>query len=116
MKPLLSGLMATAIAASFAIPLPMTADAAPVYVPKSQQAGAEQARPDVQQVRRWRRAYRRNLWRDGYYNGYYGDPFYYRSYRAYRPYRYYRPYGYYRPYYRPYRYYQPPGITLWFNF
>ena len=36
MKTLLSGLMATALAASFAMPLPMQANAAPLVVPNAQ--------------------------------------------------------------------------------
>jgi hypothetical protein len=105
MKTLLSGLMAAALAASFAVALPMPADAAPAYVPKSEQMRTEQARPDVQKVhskRKWRRAYRRHAYR--YYDDdyYYGHPRYYRSYHGFRPHRYYRRHR--------------PGITLQFNF
>ena len=109
MRTFFSGLMATALAASFAIVLPMPADSAPVYVPKSEQARTEQARPDLQQVhskrylRKWRRANRRHVSR---YRHYYGDPYYYRR----DPY-YYRSYG-------PHRYYRRhrPGLILQFNF
>ena len=107
MTRLPSGLMATAIAASFAVVVPMPADSAPVYVPKSDQVRTEQAVPEVEKVhsrryyRNWRRGQRR-YWRDRYY---YGDPYYRRD-------------SYYRSYYgpRPYRYYRRPGVTLYFEF
>ena len=111
MKALLSGLMATMLAASFAIASAMPLDAAAIYAPQS-----EQMRADVVKVhnpwrgRHWRadrRWARRHARRDRYY---YGDPYY-----SYRP-RYYQ--RYYPRYYRPYypRYYRRPGVTLWFNF
>ena len=53
MNKLLSGLMATALAASFAIASVMPLNAAPVYVPKS-----EQVQTDVQQVNHTRRHWR----------------------------------------------------------
>jgi hypothetical protein len=113
MKTLLSGLMAAALAASFAVPLPMTAQAAPIYVPKVEQQGGT----DIQKVnhtyRHWqrqqrraeRRAYRqwrREAWRDSYY----GEPYRYSNRRAFRAYRDYDPY---------YRQYRRPGVTLEFN-
>lgn len=98
MNRLLSGLMATTIAASFAIGSAMPANAAPVFVAQS-----EQMRTDVVKVhnpwrnhwraeRRYNRWERRHAWRDRYYYG--GDPYY-----AYRP-RYYARQYYPRYYYR----------------
>ncbi|PSJ55688.1 hypothetical protein C7I84_22750 [Mesorhizobium ephedrae] len=112
MKTLLSGLMATALAASFAVAVPAPTNAATAFIPM-----AEQGRTDVhkashtyrhwqrQQRRAERRAYRRaerrayrRYARDRCY--YYGD-----CYRG----RYYgRSYG-----FRP-RYYRP-GISLHFD-
>jgi hypothetical protein len=129
MKTLLSALVATALAASFTLPLTFEANAVPVYVP---QVNKDEVRPaDAQQVhwrRHWHGGYRQSGWRGwngrrgwgapyGYYRrpyypsypsyyGYYGDQFYYPHHRRYyAPYRYYRPYGYYQP-----------GLTIWFNF
>jgi hypothetical protein len=115
MKTFLSSLMATALAASFAIPLPMEAQAAPAYIPVApvqSVPAADQGRPEVQKAahtyRHWkrqqrraeRRHWRRQAWRDGRYR----DRYYYRD-------------GYYgfAPRYRP-RYYRRPGVTLEFNF
>jgi hypothetical protein len=53
MNKLFSGLMATALVGSFAIASVMPANAAPVYVPKS-----EQVRTDVEQVNHTRRHWR----------------------------------------------------------
>jgi|EndMetStandDraft_8_1072994.scaffolds.fasta_scaffold352612_2 hypothetical protein len=53
MNKFLSGLMATALVGSFAIASVMPANAAPVYVPKS-----EQVRTDVEQVNHTRRHWR----------------------------------------------------------
>ena len=53
MNKLLSGLMATTLAASFAIASSMPLNAAPIYVPKS-----EQVRTDVEQVNHTRRHWR----------------------------------------------------------
>jgi hypothetical protein len=115
MNTFLSSLMATALVGSFAIASVVPANAAPVYVPKS-----DQVRSDVQNVnhtrRHWRmqqrraelraerradRWARRHAWRDRYY--YDND-----GYSAYRP-RYYR--DDYPRYYRRHR----PGVTLEFN-
>ena len=107
MNTLLSGLMATTLAASFAIASAMPLNAAPVYAPQS-----AQMRDDIVNVdNRWRGRYwradrrwaRRHAWRGRYY----GDPYY-----AYRP-HYYQP-RYYRPYYPGY--YRRPGVSLQFNF
>jgi hypothetical protein len=128
MNKLLSGLMATALVGSFAIASVMPADAAPVYVPKS-----DQVQSDVQNVshtrRHWRmqrraewrmqrraewgaqradRWSRRHAWRDRYYDdndGYYS---------VYRP-RYYRGDDYYRGDYPRYYRRHRPGVTLEFN-
>jgi hypothetical protein len=115
MKTFLSGLMATALAASFAVPLPMHAQAAPAYVPIApapSAPAADQGRPEVQKAahtyRHWkrqqrraeRRAWRRHAWREGRYR----DPYYYRGGYGFTP-RYYRD-----------RYYRRPGVTLEFNF
>jgi len=53
MNKFLSGLMATALVGSFAIASVMPANAAPVYVPKS-----EQVRTDVERVNHTRRHWR----------------------------------------------------------
>ena len=53
MNKFLSGLMATALVGSFAIASVIPANAAPVYVPKS-----EQVRTDVEQVNHTRRHWR----------------------------------------------------------
>jgi hypothetical protein len=121
MNKLLSGLMATALVGSFAIASVIPANAAPVYVPKS-----DQVQSDVQNVshtrRHWRmqrraewraerrgdRWSRRQAWRDRY--DYQNE-----GYSAYRP-RYYRGgdeyyRGDYPRYYRRHR----PGVTLEFN-
>lgn len=113
MKTLLSGLMGAMLAASFAIASATPSNAAPVYVPQS-----EQMRADVAKVhnswradRRYNRWARRHAWRDRYYYG--GDRYY-----SYRP-RYYQrdyyPRYYYPRHYYP-RYYRRPGFTLEFNF
>jgi hypothetical protein len=120
MKTVLSGLMATALAASFAVVLPISANAAPVSAPV-----LDVVRGDVVNVgsdrywkyprasrdfvdRRQNRWERRRAWRyrdryhdDGYYDDRYYDEPVYRSYRAYKP----------RRYYRRHR----PGVTLEFN-
>jgi hypothetical protein len=113
MKTILSGLMAAALAASFAVPLPIQAQAAPVYVPTAPSPAAEQGRTEVQKAahtyRHWkrqqrraeRRYWRRHVRRDRYYD----NPYYYRSSR----------YGFAPRYYR-HRYYRRPGVTLEFNF
>jgi hypothetical protein len=115
MNKLLSGLMATALMGSFAIASVIPANAAPVYVPKS-----DQVRSDVENVnhtrRHWRmqrraewraeRAYRwsrRHAWRERYYDD--NDGYY-----AYRPRYYHRYYGGDYP-----RYYRRPGVTLEFD-
>ena len=112
MNKFLSGLMATALAASFAMASEVPANAAPVFAPQS-----EQVRSDVVKVhnpwrnhwraeRRYNRWARRHAWRDRYYYG--GDPYY-----AYRPRYYHRYYGddYYPRYYR-----RRPGVSLYLNF
>jgi Ni/Co efflux regulator RcnB len=113
MNKLLSGLMATTLAASFAIASAVPLNAAPVYAPQT-----EQARSDVVKVhnpwrqgwrseRRYHRWGRRHAWRDRYY--YDNDGYY-----AYRPRYYNRYYGgdYYPRYYRRHR----PGVSLYLNF
>jgi hypothetical protein len=112
MKTLLSGLMAAALAASFAVPLPTVSQAAPVYVPTAPSPAAEQGRTQVQKAahtyRHWkrqqrraeRRYWRRHAWRDRYYR----NPYYYRGGYGFAP----RYYG--------RRYYRRPGVTLEFNF
>ena len=117
MNKLLSGLMATALAASFAIAAAMPSNAAPVYVPKS-----EQVRTDVDNVnhtrRHWRmqrraewrserRWARRHAWRDRYS---YGNDGYY----AYRPRYYHRYYG--GDYYPRYYGHRRSGVSLYLNF
>ena len=92
MKNLQSSLVASALAVSFAIASAMPMNAAPIYVPKSDQV----VRTDVEQVnhtrRHWRqmqrraerRAYRnwrRHAWR---HPGYYDDGYYYSYPRRYR--------------------------------
>jgi hypothetical protein len=93
MKKLLSGLMATTLAASFAIASAMPLNAAPMFVPKS-----EQMRTDVEKVQygpEWRRVNRNRDWRRAnrydrraearfYRRGGIG---YYRGHRGYREYR-----------------------------
>ena len=68
MNKLLSGLMATTLVASFAIASVVPSNAAPVYVPKS-----EQVQTDVQQVnhtrRHWRIQQQRRAERRAYRNG-----------------------------------------------
>lgn len=125
MKMLLSGLMATALAASFAIASGAPANAAPVYVPQSEQAQAPSDLQKVQYRGEWRDGYwqyRHRHWRGGWerrhawrayrssrwamrhaWRRYYDDDYYYRPY-----YRHYYP-GYYRPYHRP-------GVSLYLNF
>ena len=105
MKKLMSGLLATTLAASFAIASVVPLNAAPVFAPKS-----EQVRTDVEKVqyepwRRWnrrndrrmdrydrrmdrfdRREVRRDFYRDGddhYYNGYRGYRYRRDGYREY---------------------------------
>jgi hypothetical protein len=118
MKMFLSGLMATALAASFAIATGAPANASPVYVPQS-----EQARTDIQKAEYdgyWRpyhrygrdRGERRHAWR-----AYRAERWAMRH--AYRPY--YDDDYYYRPYYRHsypgyYRYHRRPGVSLFFSF
>jgi hypothetical protein len=107
MNKILSGLTATALAASFAIASEVPVNAAPVFVPQS-----EQVRGDVQQVRHdtywgrhrhWRH-HRRHGWRNRYY--YDNDGYY-----AYRPRYYHRYYGGDYP-----RYYRRPGVSLHLSF
>ena len=97
MNKLLSGLMATTLAASFAVASVMPLNAAPIYVPKS-----EQVRTDVEQVnhtrRHWRiqqqrraerrayRQWRREARRDFYRDRYYDDGYYYERRHAFRHY------------------------------
>ena len=114
MNTLLSGLIATTLAASFAIASAMPLNAAPMYAPQSVQMRDDIVKADHRWRGRYWRADRRWARRHAWRNRYYGDPYY-----AYRP-RYYQPYypRYYRPYYRPYYpgYYGGSGVTLWFNF
>ncbi|MCZ4093026.1 hypothetical protein [Sinorhizobium psoraleae] len=99
MKKLLSALTATILAVSFALPL----NAAPIFVPKSEQV---QTGP-VEQVRHRRHRHwhadhhwnRRYAWRSCRYYG-----------RCYP--RHYGYYGY-RDYYR---YHRRPGVSIYFNF
>jgi hypothetical protein len=115
MKTILSGLMATALATSFAIAVPEPTNAAP-YVPK-----AEQAWTDVQNAdhtyRPWRwqqerraerrdyRNWRRYAWRERCYR--WGDC---------PPHAYGRRYGFGPNYYYRRHYHRRPGVTLEFNF
>ena len=117
MKAILSGLMASALAASFAIAAMEPANAAPVYVPR-----AEQGQSDVQQVdhtyRHWRwqqerwaerraerRAWRRYAWRERCHR--WGDC---------PPYAYGRRYGFGpKHYYERRQYHRRPGVTLEFG-
>lgn len=101
MNKLLSGLLATSLAASFLIAPAMPLNAAPVFVPKS-----VETQSDVQQVkhRKWhrghrhwraerrhwraeRRHWRRHAWRDRYYDD---DYYYYRRHGLYDNRRYWR--------------------------
>jgi hypothetical protein len=116
MKKLLSVMIATFLAAAFAMPL----NAAPMFVPKT-----EQVREDVVEkvkhrkyYRHWRgdrRWHRRQAWRSCRYNGNCYPRRYYGGYR-----NYYRPYypGYYPRYYRPYYpgYYPRSGVSIFFSF
>lgn len=114
MNKLLSGLMATTLAASFAIASVVPLNAAPVYVPKS-----EQVKTDVQQVnhtrRHWRiqqqrraerrayRQWRREARRDFYRDRYRDDGYYYERRHGFRHY--------------PRRHWRgDDGITLQFRF
>ena len=112
MNKFLSGLMATALAASFAI-----ASEVPAKRRRSLCRNPSRCRSDVVKVhnpwrnhwraeRRYNRWARRHAWRDRYYYG--GDPYY-----AYRPRYYHRYYGgdYYPRYYR-----RRPGVSLYLNF
>ena len=105
MKTLLSGLMATALAATFAAAMPMPAKADQVYIGDSGSVYVSD--------RDWRgHRMHRHHWR-AYRNYDSYDPYYYRSYHGFGAYdgpRYYR-HHYYRNYYRPYR----PGLTLQFG-
>jgi len=118
MKKLISALMATIVAAAFALPL----NAAPMFVPKPEQARADVVQP----VRHWRGWRGNRYWRNGrYWNNryawrscrYYGScyPRRYYGYRNYYP-RYYRPYypRYYQPYYPGY--YQRSGVSIYLSF
>jgi hypothetical protein len=97
MKKLFSALTATILAAAFALPL----NAAPIFVPKPEQARADVVQP----VKHWRNNghWRGNRhWRNGrYWNNRYAwrSPCYYGS--CY-PRRYYGYRNYYPRYYRPY--------------
>ena len=111
MNTLLSGLMATTLAASFAIASAMPLNAAPIYAPQS-----VQMRDDIVKVHNpWRgrhhwRADRRWARRHARRDRYLRRPLLRLSaalLSAYYP-------RYYRPYYP--RYYRRPGVTLWFNF
>jgi len=105
MKKLMSALAAAILAVCFAIPL----NAAPIFVPKPEQARADV----VESVKHWKGWRGNGYWRNGgHWNNryawrscrYYGCyPRRYYGYRDYYP-RYYRPYypGYYPRYYRPY--------------
>jgi hypothetical protein len=119
MNTVLSGLMATALAASFATALPTSALSAPVRAPAVDVARGGVV--DVESDRDWKyprtsrdfvdrrqdRWERRRAWRDDryyrdrYYDDGYCDEPVYREYRAHKP----------RRYYRRHR----PGVTLEFN-
>ena len=120
MKKLLSVLTATFLAAAFALPL----NAAPIFVPKTEQMQA------LETVKSWKKGHGNRYWRNGrHWNnryawrncGYYGScyPRRYYGYRNYYP-RYYRPYypGYYPRYYRPYYpgYYPRSGFSIYLSF
>lgn len=116
-KMVLSGLMATALAASFAIASGGPANASPVYVPQSEQA--RQAPVDIQKVQ-----YRRE-WRDGYWQ-YRHRPSRERwerrhAWRAYQADRWAMRHSWHRRHYyddtyRPYyRYHHRPGVSLYFS-
>ncbi|WP_248449449.1 hypothetical protein [Sinorhizobium meliloti] len=102
MSKLLSALIATILAASFALPL----NAAPIFVPKPAQVQADSAEQvNHRHYRHWRAERhwnRRHAYRSC---GYYG--------RCYP-----RHYGYsnYRPYHRYHRYHRRSGVTIFFNF
>ena len=112
MKKLLSLLTATFLAAAFALPL----NAAPIFVPKTEQIQA------LETVKYWKKGHGNRYWRNGrHWNnryawrncGYYGSC-YPRRYYGYR--NYYRPYypGYYRPYYPGY--YPRSGFSIYLSF
>ena len=117
MRTLLSPIIAATLAASFAMAIPVPANAAPVYVPN-----AAHARTDVQPVRHtyrhWlrqqrraelraeRRAWRRQMARERCYR--WGDC-YRERYYGFAP-RYHE-----RPYYGRRDYYRRPGLTLEFG-
>ncbi|MDX0018817.1 hypothetical protein GOC03_05570 [Sinorhizobium meliloti] len=102
MSKLLSALIATILAASFALPL----NAAPIFVPKPAQVQADSAEQvNHRHYRPWRAERhwnRRHAYRSCRYYG-----------RCYP-----RHYGYsnYRPHYRYHRYHRRPGVTIFFNF
>jgi hypothetical protein len=135
MKKLLSGWIATTLAAAFAIGSALPLNAAPIYVPNSEQMrvgapepvkyGGDWRRGNYRHWRAQRGWERRHAWRS-YRPGYY----YRRHYNDYGPYYgFNRPYypryypGYYRPYYPRYypgyypNYYRPnSGVSLYFSF
>ena len=120
MKKLLSVAAATMLAASFAMPL----NAAPMFMPKPEQARTD-AVENVNYSHRHHHHHHGRYWRSPYYgyNRYYHGyhrPYYHGYHRPYH-YGYYRPYhhGYYRPYYRPYYpgyYYPQSGFSLYLSF
>lgn len=111
MKKLLSPLIATILAASFALPL----NAAPIFVPTT----SPQVRADAIEPVGHRRHWRHQHWRAERYHykrrhafrhcRYYGDCYPYRYYGRYYP----RYYGY-RHYYP--RYYHRPGFSIYLEF
>ncbi|MDW6023097.1 hypothetical protein SAZ10_15155 [Mesorhizobium sp. BAC0120] len=115
-KMVLSGLMATALAASFAIASGGPANAAPVYVSPSVQAKSSMDVQKVQYRREWRDGYwqyrhhlrrdrweRRHAWRARQANRWAMRQEWHRRH-------------YYDDYYRPhYRYHHRPGISLYFS-
>lgn len=116
MKMFLSGLMATALAASFAIANGAPANAAPVYVPQSEQA---QPPIDIQKVQ-----YRRE-WRDGYwqYRHRHGRDRWERrrAWRAHQADRWAMRHAwhrrhYYDDYYRPHYRHHRPRVSLYFGY
>ena len=115
MKKLLSVLTATILAAAFAMPL----NAAPMFVPKPEEARAdivEKVKQKWHGKRHWRNGRHwnnRQAWRScRYYGSCYPRRYGYRNYYP----RYYRPYypGYYQPYYPGY--YPRSGVSIYLNF
>ena len=103
MRTILSGLMATAIAATAAT----VATTAPASaIPMTKAYVSESGQTLGAQPVHWRRHYYQRP-HVRYYRSY--DPYYYRSYPAYRPY-----YG--DPYYHGWRRYHRPGVSIQFGF